>query len=519
MISVRILLSICISILGCALASAEERPNVLFIMCDDLNDWVLHPEGHPKVHVPNIDRLREQSVNFTNAHVVIPVCGPSRKILFSGLYPHSFDSYFFGAWKASPILRNSVPIPQHFRNNGYSAFGTGKLLHEGQGGDFYDDYGMGVDYGPWPGKTGKNKVTWVHPDLLEKYGNVRHHDLLYGSLANIPDWSQNTDPKLPKTQGWFYKSGRPFHYVSEEDRDPMPDEISVQFAIEKLQQNHDKPFFLGVGLMRPHTPLINPQKYFDLYPIESVTTPPVKEDDLDDVAEALKKRWTRSFTKFQNIKGKGGWKEWIQAYMASVSFVDDQVGALLDALEASPYAGNTVIVFTSDHGYHLGEKGAMQKWHLWNESTRVPYFIHAPGFEGNGQEVSHPVTTIDIYPTLADLCGLPMDPNTGKSGLPLDGHSLRPFLESPQSKEWGGPAVAYMAVGRSMQDQKGWDIGPHHSVQSERYRFTLTANGEEELYDHEYDPHEWINLAENPEYAEIKNRMLNEMKQLLGQEL
>ncbi|MGB0372737.1 MAG: sulfatase [Opitutales bacterium] len=506
---------VCVS---CGLVVADDvRPNVLFIMCDDLNDWVLHPDDHPTVHVPNIDRLREKSVNFTNAHVVVPVCGPSRKVLFSGLYPHTFGSYTFGSWNQSKILKNSVPIPLHFRNHGYGAYGTGKLLHEGKGGDFYDGYGIGVDYGPWPGKTGKNKVSWVHPDLWEKYGNVRHHDLLYASLDNAPDWSENTDAKLPRTQGWFYRNGKPFRYVNEEDRDPMPDEISVEYAINILNQTHEKPFFLGVGLMRPHTPHVNPQKYFDLYPIESVTLPPVREGDLDDVAEALKKRWIRSFEKFKTINRLGGWKAWIQAYLASVSFVDDQVGALLDALENSAFAENTIIVFTSDHGYHLGEKQAMQKWHLWEESTRVPFFIYAPGFAGNGSEVDHPVTTVDLYPTLADLCGLPLDPNVDQSGLSLDGHTLRPFLENPKTKNWDGPSVAYMAVGKSMQDAKGWGIGPHQSVRSERFRYTLTANGEEELYDHYMDPQEWTNVASEPEYASAKADLREQMMKIVGE--
>ncbi|MEO0452506.1 MAG: sulfatase [Verrucomicrobiota bacterium] len=518
------LVSIFIGILGCPVVAAlpaTECPNVLFIMCDDLNDWALHPADHPEAITPNMDRLREQSVNFTNAHVVIPVCGPSRKILFSGLYPHTFQSYAFKSWKAEKILRNCVPLPLHFRNHGYSVYGTGKLLHEGKGGDFYDDYGIGVDYGPWSKEgEGKGKTSWVHPRLEAKYGNsIRHQDFSYGPLSEVPTWSP--DRKNAGPNGWFYKGGKAFRYESETDRDLMPDEISANYAVNILRQTHDKPFYLAVGFARPHTPLYAPKKFFDMYPIESITLPPTLEGDLDDCAEALRKRWVRSYDNFDKIIELGGedlWKEWLQAYLACVSFVDHQLGTVLDALEKSPHADNTIIVFTSDHGYHIGEKGAKQKWHLWEESTRVPYFIHLPGGKGNGKDCPHPVTTIDLYPTLADLCGLPLDPNTDRSGIALDGHSLRPFLADPLTKQWSGPSVAYMAVGKSFQDAKGWGLEPHHSVRSERYRYTLCQNGEEELYDHENDPHEWTNLAADPEYAEVKKDLKASLVKLLGKE-
>jgi len=496
-----------------AMADRQGRPNVLFIICDDLNDWVLHPSGHPNVKTPNMDRLRNRSVNFSNAHVAVPVCGPSRKCLFSGLYPHTINSYGFSNWKQTPGLKKCAPIPQHFRNNGYHSFGAGKLLHGGRAGNFYTNYGNGVDYGPLAKDAG-GKITWVHPSLYARWGDVMRYrggpyvDFSYGPLSDIPRW--DVADGATGIDGWFYSNGRPMRYESEADRDPTPDERSAAYACKVLGQDHDRPFFLGVGFVRPHTPLFAPKKYFDLYPLEDITLPPVLEGDLDDCAEALRNHWLWSFRKLATIRKLGGetlWKEWIRAYLACTSYVDDQLGRVLDALESSPYADNTIIVFTSDNGYHLGEKANMQKWHLWDESTRVPLFIHVPEGAGNGQSCEHPVSVVDLYPTLADLCGLSPDPNKNGSKKPLDGHSLRPFLENPETDQWDGPSVAYMAIGRSHEDAEGWSIGPHHSVRSRRYRYTLCGNGEEELYDHEKDPNEWTNLAANPEYAGTKDEL------------
>lgn len=497
------------------LNSFEEKPNVLFIMCDDLNDWIFHPEDHPEVKTPHIDQLRKNGVSFSNAHVVTPVCGPSRKIVMSGLYPHTFNNYGFKAWAKEPVLKECVPLPQHFRNNGYNSYGTGKLFHEGAAGDFWTDYGIGVDYGPWI-LDNKGKPNWVHPKLYATWKeSIGYHDFSYGPLSDVPVWDRENAPKQAGKDGWYYQNKKPFRYVSEEDRDQMPDEISAEYAAKILQQKHEKPFFLGVGFVRPHTPLFAPKKYFDMYPLESITFPPYLENDLDDCAEALRKRWLRSFEKFSKVSNGGGWKEWIQAYLACITFLDDQVGVVLEALENSPYADNTIIVFTSDHGYHLGEKSTMQKWHLWEESTRVPYIIYQPGAKGNGMACPHPVTTIDLYPTLADLCGLPLNPNEGRSGLPLDGFSLRPFLDDPTTQNWDGPEVAFMAVGKSFKDAKGWALEPHQSVRSERYRYTLCSNGEEELYDHNNDPHEWTNLAGHPEYSSIKAELNGAMMAIL----
>lgn len=510
-----------------AKAVLQSRSNVLFIICDDLNDWVLHPPGHPMVLTPNLDRLREKSLSFENAHAVVPVCGASRKTLFSGLYPQTIDDYGFAAWNSVPGLKGVVPIPLHFRNNGYTVYGTGKLLHEGAGGDFYSEWGVDPDYGPWPWLGAGNIRHAPNPAQYVRWKDFlpipMHRDLNYGPLSNVPVWEPNAIDEIPGAKGWFYENGNPFQYTDDENRDPMPDELSADWAINLLEKEHDRPFFLAVGLMRPHTPLYVPKKYFDRFPMGDITLPPYLENDREDCASPLAERWQWGYKKFEALiraDGQNGWKEWVQAYSASVAFVDDQIGRVLDALEASPFVDNTIVILTSDHGYHVGEKDVIQKWHLWDESTRVPLIIRVPGSEVNGRTCEHPVSLIDVYPTLADFCDLPVPPHQGPQGKALDGYSLRPFLENPESGNWSGPPVALMAVddsGNNMLRAPGDDrteIQRHFSVRSQRYRYSLCANGEEELYDQANDPNEWINLASRAEMSAVKSDLKNEMIQI-----
>lgn len=487
-------------------------PNILFIICDDLNDWVLHPPGHPRVKTPHMDRLRRTSVSFTNAHVVVPVCGPSRKCLFSGLYPQTINDYGFAPWRSVKALKDCTPMPLHFRNNGYNAFGTGKLLHEGAGGNFYTAYGIGPDYGPWPWQGRGRPMNTPHPGQYTKWidhlPEPMHRDLNYGPLSNVPDWTKVGVKGIPGAKGWYRESGKPFNYIHAEDRDRMPDEVSADWAVDILKRKHDRPFFLGVGFIRPHTPLYAPKKYFDKYPIDQIQLPPYKKDDLRDCAAILRRRWQWGYKKHDALIKAGGekaWKEWVQAYMACVSFVDDQIGMVLNALEKSPYGGNTVVILTGDNGYHVGEKDCIQKWHLWDESTRVPLFIHRPRSRHNGQACDQPVSLIDLYPTLIELCGLPGEPHKKKSGKRLDGRSLLPLLTNPENQARKSPAVAFMGIrDGNFSAASDDDRKPHFSVRSRQYRYTLCGNGEEELYHHGIDPNEWTNLADNPVHAATK---------------
>lgn len=498
--------------------TADSHPNILLIHVDDLNDWVLRPEGHPQPIMPNLDRLMSRGVSFGNCHAAVPVCGPSRKCFYSGWYPQTMNDWQFGDWDKMPALKKAVPMPLHFRNHGYFVYGSGKLIHEGRAGDFWSDYGIGPDYGPWPWKgTGSSEWT-AHPDQVAAWAPYLmegiHRDLNYGPMSQIPVWPADPDGKWPGATGWYYADGTPLRYESETDRDPLPDEIVTNSIVEILRKKHDRPFFAGAGMIRPHSPLYAPKECFDRFPIERITLPPYLENDLDDCVPVLCKRWPLGLMKFKCLVQAGGvqaWKEWVQAYLACIAFLDDQVGRMLDALESGPNRNNTIIVFTSDNGYHVGEKDCIQKWHLWEESTRVPLIIYAPGLT-NGGTCDQPVSHVDVYATLVDLCGLPKDPHGPLGGAPLDGHSLRPLLSNPEHGEWDGPPVAITSIDdRNVPN----GLGPHYSVRSKRYRYTLCSDGGEEFYDHENDLHEWHNRADDAAMAAAKQEMRREMIKLV----
>ena len=271
------------------------------------------------------------------------------------------------------------------------------------------------------------------------------------------------------------------------DEGDYDDSKSAEFAVRYLKRDHDGPFFLACGLFRPHLPWYVPQSYFDKYPLDEIVLPKVKEDDLADVPPAGKAFAKARRSDFEAIKKKGKWREAVRAYLASITYADTQLGRVLDALDAGPHAKNTIIVLWSDHGWHLGEKGHWHKTTLWEEATRVPFIISAPGFEPG--ICSKPVSLIDIFPTLTDLCDLP------KIGA-QDGVSLAPLLENTNS-EWARPAIIEFKPGNV-------------AVRSEHWRYIRYRDGSEELYDLRADPHEWNNLAENQKYGAEKDRLAKE---------
>jgi arylsulfatase A-like enzyme len=329
----------------------------------------------------------------------------------------------------------------------------------------------------------------------------------FGPLSDIPSFEPDVDTRIPGFQGW-HLAGEAFRYISEEDRDLTPDERCAEWAIEVLNRSHERPFFLAVGFNRPHVPMYAPKKYFDLFPLDTIQMPPYLSDDFRDCARALldsdRKGW-QNFRLLHAANGELMWKRWIQAYLANVAFVDDQLGRILDALDRSPYSDNTIVFFTSDHGFHMGEKDWLFKNSLWEEATRVPLVIKAPDVAIAHRCCDHPVSLVDIYPTLIDLCRLPEDPHAQGNGRSLDGFSLKPFLEDPDRSDWAGPSAAI-----TLLSARG---GPHFSIRSRRWRYTLCGNGEEELYDHAVDPHEWHNLADHSEHERVKTTL---RKQLLS---
>ena len=431
-------LLICFAILLLAApAFAASRPNILVISIDDLNDWTGCLGGHPQAKTPSIDRLAKRGTLFRNAHCQSPVCTPSRAAMLSGLYPTTTGLYFLQPrMNASKVAMRRPHLLKHFANAGYRTMGAGKFVHGNDRGHYQEYGGPMGSFGPLP----KDK-------LNHKVGH------------RLWDWGP----------------------YPQDDAD-MPDTKIANWVIGKLKQKQEKPFVLVAGFWRPHVPLYVPPKWFKPFPLKSVQTPKVQAGDRDDLPQYAK-ILTEGFPAPRHkwfVENKQ-WKKAVQAYLACTLFVDHQVGRVLKALDAGPYAKNTIVVLVSDHGWHLGEKERWAKRSLWNDGTRVPMIIAAPGFKAGG-ESDRPVGLIDLFPTLLSLTGLP----TRKD---LEGKSLVPLLKDPKA-EWNRPILTSFA--------------PHnHSLRSTRWHYIRYADGSEELYDHETDPHEWKNVAGKKEHAKI----------------
>ena len=428
---------------------ATEKPNVLLIVCDDLNDYVETLGGHPQVKTPNIKRLIDSGVSFTQAHCNIPICNPSRASFATGIYPHTSQQFGFEDWDRNEILKNSRTMMAHFSANGYHALGTGKIMHNRDRQE-WKEYGHPSDYGPFL-FDGKDKIPHlgVPSPFRDDFGII---DGTFGPLEKV---SHKKAPDTGKPYSWVtggWKKQRELKYDSENDRDPTGDELNAQWAVKRLKEmaaeKKRNPFFMGVGFVRPHTPLIVPQKYFDRFPLESIELPVIKENDDEDTFKKTVTsteddrsgdRGTKMFDSLvASYKGDRGLalKKFIQAYLASVASVDDLIGDLLDALDETSLNKNTIVVFTSDHGWGMGEKDYLYKNSLWQESTRVPFVLRAPGVSKAGGSCDRPVSLVDLYPTLLE--------------------PLRPSGEHHEERQGTPPgrvlaqAFAYQSGGREM---------------------------------------------------------------------
>jgi arylsulfatase A-like enzyme len=418
---------------------AADRPNVLFIAVDDLNDWISCLGGHPDCKTPNIDRLADRGVLFTRAYCSAPACNPSRASLMTGIRPSTSGVYLNSQpWR--PAMPDAVTLSQHFMRHGYRAVGGGKIFH-----GRYDDDASWLEYF----KKAGDPVPPNRP--VNGIRKTAHFD--WGPLY-VPDSKMN-------------------------------DHRVVDWAIAELNKKQDKPLFLACGIYRPHLPWYVPKRYFDMHPADQVTLPKIRDDDLDDVPTAGVKM-ARPTGDHKKVVESNNYRKAVQGYLASIAFADYQVGRLLDAFDNSSIKDNTIIVLWGDHGWHLGEKHHWRKFSLWEEADRVPFMIVAPGLGESGAKCDRTVSLLDIYPTLADLCSLPV-------GDYLEGNSLRPLLAAPQSK-WDRPVLT--THGRN-----------NHAIRSERWRYIRYADGSEELYDHDADPLEWDNLANQPQHAAIKEKL------------
>ena len=414
-------------------------PNFLIIAVDDLNDYIGPFGGHPNASTPHFDRLAERGVFFTRAYCNSPVCNPSRASIWTGLRPTTtgITSNQMGWFRDVPGFEKIMTLPQALAARGYSTMGFGKLFHPGRG----------------TGGAGE----WQRFNLYD-YGPRQDPKLNYPMGDKITDWG------VPDGNN---------EYAASYDR-AIADRV-----IDALNDSYSQSFLLGCGFYRPHTPLYAAQKWFDLHPRDGLAIPPgYKKDDTDDLVY-FGKRPRRPqdieapglFTQ-EWAEETGKWKDVLQAYLASISAMDHQLGRVIDALDASKHRDNMIVILFSDHGWHLGEKRHWGKAALWEQTTRVPFFIMGPGLP-KGVRCEKPVDLLNIYPTVVDYAGVP-PPHA------LAGHSLRPLLEKADAP-WPHAVVTTFV--------------DHHALRTPTHRYIRYASGEEELYDHRADPHEWENLA------------------------
>ena len=505
-------ISVFLFLMAVSVTAENQKMNVLLIMCDDLNDYVEGFSGHPQARTPNINRLMKSGISFLDAHCNIPICNPSRASMMTGLYPHTSRCYGFEPWDKIEVLKNSRTMMDHFRTNGYYVIGTGKVMHSRDRQE-WKEYGHPSDYGPFV-NDGREKDI-AHPDVpspfSEDFGPV---DGSFGPLKNLKGMKSrlNGNTLIWRTGNW--KNKRELRYLSDNDRDPTGDELNAKWAVKKLKSlanNHkNQPFFMGVGFVRPHTPLIVPQKYFDMFPLESIPLPKIRKQDAEDTykhtlnSDAEDDRGGDRGTKMHDSLVSAfkenrdlALKKFIQAYLASIASVDDLIGEIIDVLDSSSLKDNTIVIFTSDHGWGMGEKGYLYKNSLWNESTRVPLIIRSPGHSHAGSLSKVPVSLIDVYPTLIDLCRLPKETRKNKQGRPLDGNSLLPIIKEPKKSKWGGPDSVLTSMYNWAHEYVPNEQS--YSLKNSQWRYIRYSNGKEELYDLIKDPKEWHNIAANSE--------------------
>jgi arylsulfatase A-like enzyme len=460
-------------------ASAETaRPNVLFISIDDMNDWAGFLDTHPQIQTPHMDTLAEEGVSFTNAHVPAPICGPSRTAIMSGLWPTSSGIYT-NAINYRKQLPHLLSMPEYFRQNGFHVMGVGKLFHAGlekvpQGA--FDEYG---EYGSSSAPFTKEEMTLTAQSPFNRV--VKN-----GKEFRLPLNG------FPADRIW--RSTNTFDWGAVDLPDEMfSDTRSANWAIEKLQQKRDKPFFLAVGFHRPHQPLFNPKRFHDLYPLESVVLPPALEDDLDDVPRSGREYALAPSTSglHKSVEQYGEWRHAVSSYLASISYVDELVGNIMSALKESAYADNTLVVLWSDHGWHLGEKEHWGKATGWFRSTRIPMIIVPPknrspeGFKPNTSS-ARMVNLLDLAPTIADMTNVPVRDE-------WEGKSLKSLISDPD-REWQAWTHTTFGLG-------------NHTISTQRWQYIHYFDGSAELYDLKRDPNEFVNLAGDRNYAGVMKHL------------
>ncbi|MFC1762951.1 sulfatase [Planctomycetota bacterium] len=446
-------------------------PNVIFFATDDLCDWV-GPLGYAQAVTPNLDKLAQRGVTFTNAHCPGTFCAPSRSAIFTGRYASTTGCYTTQVYfQNRPELK---PMQQAFKEGGYTTFGAGKLFHHPAG---YVDLRAWDEF--FVRSEAQKRTGWP----LNSWGNstpkTRGNDIPIPEPYPNSVYNRNRKP----ANRFFLEWGA----VPNEREEEMADTQRINWACNVLRQKHDKPFLLAVGLYAPHFPNYSPQKYFDLYDAEQIKAPPYKEDDLDDLPPKIRKaKINRKRQHHERLEEIGAIEDAIHGYLAAVSYADAMLGRLLETLHTSPYHDNTIIVFWSDHGYHHGEKGDWGKHTLWERTTNVPFLWAGPGVK-NDATIDATANLIDMYPTFIDMCGLPAVKG-------LEGTSLVGVLGNPSTAEDRNVYVPYLDPGG-------------YAIINQKWRYIHYSDNTEELYDLRSDPNEWHNLAENEAYTAIKQAL------------
>ena len=532
-----------------------QSPNIVIIICDDLNDSIDGIGGHPQAYTPNIDRLRSSGVTFLNAASNAPICGPSRASLWSGIHP--INSGMYGAsqqsnrWYNNVVLSSKKTLFEYFIDQGYYSYATGKIHHNGHESPYStimrnEDNTVGFEgqgkykltgnvnnslpgsFGPYP-NNGSNPIhNGINPPWWPTYSAPANPGPPYSGYGYYRDISSYGAQWTNQTGG-----ANNANFTNWNVGYKTPDEICAEQAINFISSyNENKPFLLTVGFVRPHSPYYAPQEFFEppyVPTLDDVQLSPINPNDYNDITGPVNQNdkdlaqtsgWYKDTT-YRNMGSQAYGddeyvlREFTQAYLACVAFVDAQVGKILDEIESSSddnIRNNTLIIFTSDHGYHLGEKQYIFKQSPWEESVRIPFVVSGPGVAGN-RVCEQPISLVDVYPTCIDFAGMDA-PHI------LDGHSIRPLLEDPENGNgWTGNQYSVSGIGSSATVSQN-QIAPynqqHFSIRTAQYRYIYYRNGEEELYDHSNDPNEWTNLVNSPSYQDSLQNMRSYYRYAVG---
>jgi Arylsulfatase A and related enzymes len=442
----------CVMIVFLVFAVHAQQKNVLLIAIDDLSDYVSLLQNYPGIKTPNLERFAKTAQLFNKAYCAAPVCNPSRVALLSGLAPYSSGVYDnTDDIKASQAIQNAALLPEHFKANGYVTITRGKIFHS------------------IPPKE-RWQAMWDIDGGKGGYGPFLQERKLPAEI------------KAPPLFNWHPWTG------PESDH---PDNVTAEYIISQLATDYDKPFFMTCGFYKPHNPWTAPKRFFDMYPLDQVQLPKVFESDWDDLPEIAKK-WAADPVDYEALKNSGKWKEVVQSYLACISFMDYNLGRVLDALDKSKYGNNTIVCVFADNGFHMGEKRHFAKYVLWEQSTHILYMWRVPGVTKPAAVCNRTVDLMSIYPTLVELCKL------DKPKQQLDGKSIVPLLLDAKSK-WDQPAVTTAGKG-------------NQAIRTEQYRYIHYSDGSEELYDEIKDPKEWYNKANDPKMQPVI-RLMNQYLQ------